>query len=126
MAGKDAGRRVTTAAGKPPQTRDASRGGDGDALLAKDDGTWLPGAHIATPRQLRDVLSRFHVEMDKEGEPVLLRRDGSVVDTWREGYPYSERMTRVEYDLEKRALQIELLKLQEWIKARGEKVVILF
>ena len=42
--------------------------------------------------------------------------DGSPVDTWREDYPYDERMTRDEYDRDKRLLQIELLKLQNWVK----------
>ena len=78
------------------------------------------------PGDLKAALAQFRVEIDDEGEPVLLRPDGTVVDTWREGYPYPERMTRREYDVAKRALQIELLKLQSWIKASGEKLVIVF
>ena len=35
-------------------------------------------------------------------------------------------MDRAEYDHQKRLLQIELLKLQKWIKATGEKLVIVF
>ncbi|RJK95505.1 polyphosphate kinase 2 [Vallicoccus soli] len=76
--------------------------------------------------ELDEELQRLRVDVDPEGEPVLLRPDGRVVDTWREGYPYDERMTRREYDRQKRLLQIELLKLQSWIKDRGEKLVILF
>ncbi len=68
----------------------------------------------------------MHVDTDDEDDPVLLRPDGSVVDTWREGYPYPERMTREEYDRVKRLLQIELIKLQNWVKERGEKLVLLF
>jgi len=71
-------------------------------------------------------LARLRVDIDDEGEPILLRADGSIIDTWREGYPYPERMSRREYDREKRLLQIELLKLQNWIKAAGEKLVIIF
>jgi polyphosphate kinase 2 len=47
-----------------------------------------------------------------------------VVDTWRQDYPYDERMTRHEYELTKRLLQIELVKLQNWMKDTGEKLVI--
>ena len=54
------------------------------------------------------------------------RQDGRPVDTWREGYPYDERMTRDEYERDKRLLQIELLKLQNWVKDTGERLVILF
>jgi polyphosphate kinase len=56
----------------------------------------------------------------------LLRPDGTMVDTWREGYPYDQKMTRGEYEEIKRSLQIELLKLQSWVKDAGEKVVLLF
>jgi len=66
------------------------------------------------------------VDVDDDGEPVLLEKDGSIVDTWREGYPYGERMGRAEYERTKRLLQIELLKLQNWVKDSGEKLVILF
>jgi len=71
-------------------------------------------------------LSEYKVEDDGDDDPVLLTRDGRPVDTWREGYPYDERMDRSEYDREKRLLQIELLKLQNWIKDTGERLVILF
>lgn len=41
-------------------------------------------------------------------------------------YPYSEKMSRKEYEETKKLLQIELLKLQKWIKHNGERLVILF
>src|SRR6185369_5430040 len=37
-----------------------------------------------------------------------------------------ERMSRADYDREKRLLQIELLKLQQWIRATGERLLIVF
>jgi polyphosphate kinase 2 len=66
------------------------------------------------------------IEDIADDDPVLLQRDGTPVDTWREGYPYDERLSRPEYEHSKRLLQIELLKLQNWVKASGERVVILF
>src|ERR1039458_973124 len=65
-------------------------------------------------------------ETDDEDEPVLRWKDGRLVDTWREGYPYPERMPRSDYEVVKRQLQIELLKLQNWIKDTGQRIVILF
>ena len=65
-------------------------------------------------------------ETDDDDEPVLRWKDGRLVDTWREGYPYTERMPRPEYEMEKRLLQIELLKLQNWVKDTGQRIVILF
>ena len=55
-------------------------------------------------------------ETDDEDEPVLRWKDGRLVDTWREGYPYDERMPRPDYEAVKRLLQIELLRLQNWVK----------
>jgi polyphosphate kinase 2 len=74
------------------------------------------------PVKIRELM----VEDADDDDPQLLFRDGRPVDTWREGYPYDERLTRDVYDREKRLLQIELLKLQNWIKDTGERVVILF
>ncbi|POH58006.1 polyphosphate kinase 2 [Arthrobacter glacialis] len=68
----------------------------------------------------------FTVIDNDDDDPVLLSPDGSPVDTWRDGYPYDARLERDVYDIEKRLLQIELLKLQQWIKATGRRVVILF
>src|SRR4051794_12572551 len=73
-----------------------------------------------------DLLAGYTVRDDDDDDPVLLTADGAPVDTWREDYPYDERLTRQEYDHVKRLLQIELLKLQNWVKERGERLVILF
>ncbi|WP_416902869.1 polyphosphate kinase 2 [Micromonospora echinospora] len=75
---------------------------------------------------LLDLSADYQVVDDHDDDPVLLRADGSPVDTWREDYPYDERLPREEYDQHKRLLQIELLKLQDWIKESGERLVILF
>ena len=66
------------------------------------------------------------MEDTDDDDPVLVVRDGRPVDTWREEYPYDERLAREEYEREKRLLQIELLKLQNWVKEPGERIVILF
>jgi polyphosphate kinase 2 len=77
------------------------------------------------PAELDDLLG-FTVLDDDDDDPVLVRTDGSLVDTWREGYPYDERMSRTEYEASKRLLQIELLKLQNWIKRGGRRLVVVF
>ena len=71
-------------------------------------------------------LSGYAVRDDDDDDPELLSPGGAVVDTWREGYPYGERMDRGEYEQQKRLLQIELLKLQKWSQANGLRHVIVF
>ncbi|VFT37777.1 polyphosphate kinase [Pseudomonas aeruginosa] len=41
-------------------------------------------------------------------------------------YPYHTRMRRNEYEKAKHDLQIELLKVQSWVKETGQRVVVLF
>lgn len=62
-----------------------------------------------------------------EGEdPRLISPDGKASETWRHDYPYDELMSRPEYEREKYALQIELLKFQYWSQDTGAKHVIVF
>lgn len=69
----------------------------------------------------------FIVDDLDDDDPVLLTAaDGVVVDTWRRGYPYDERLNREVYEADKRLLQIELLKVQNWVKATGRRLVIVF
>jgi polyphosphate kinase 2 len=76
-----------------------------------------------------ELIARgFQVEgtFDEIDDPVLKNPSGQPVITWKEGYPYDERMSREEYEQEKRALQVELLKAEEWIKDTGQRLVVLF
>lgn len=43
-----------------------------------------------------------------------------------ESYPYRTRMKRKEYEAEKKKLQIELLKMQSWVKETGQRIILLF
>ncbi|MEZ5705408.1 MAG: polyphosphate kinase 2 [Burkholderiaceae bacterium] len=46
---------------------------------------------------------------------------------WRSGaYPYKNLLSRRVYEANKYLLQVELLKLQAWVKETGQRVVILF
>jgi polyphosphate kinase len=81
--------------------------------------------------QAADVLDGLAAQLGlriQQGKkrPVLARADGTVVKTWREDYPYTVRLARRDYERSKRALQIELLKLQRSIKATGGRLVIVF
>jgi len=46
---------------------------------------------------------------------------------WRTGgYPYKNLLSRKSYEKQKYVLQVELLKLQAWVKKKNEKIVVLF
>ena len=74
-----------------------------------------------------ELLAGLRVDDDDEhDDPVLRYADGRTVETWREDYPYPERLTRAEYEYLKRPLQIELVKLQNWVKSTEQRIVIVF
>ena len=53
--------------------------------------------------------------------------DDELAGDWRDGgYPYKNLLRRSSYEKQKFKLQVELLKLQNWTKATGQRVVILF
>lgn len=53
--------------------------------------------------------------------------DNALAKDWREGvYPYKNLLSRKSYEKQKYHLQVELLKLQAWVKETGQRVVILF
>jgi polyphosphate kinase 2 len=89
-----------------------------------------PGPRPSTPGvgglNVFDHIHDMRVVDSEDDDPVLIGPDGEPVETWREGYPYDERMSRDEYERLKRPLQIELLKLQYWVKDTGQKIVMLF
>ncbi|MFG3102163.1 polyphosphate kinase 2 [Streptomyces sp. NPDC048182] len=71
------------------------------------------------------LLDGLHVDERRPERPVLRKADGSAVDTWRENHPYDRKVRRADYDRQKRILQIELLKMQRWVKETGQRVVVL-
>ena len=53
--------------------------------------------------------------------------DMELSPQWREGgYPYQNLLSRKSYEAQKYKLQVELLKLQAWVKDSGQRILILF
>ncbi|HEY5846876.1 MAG TPA: polyphosphate kinase 2, partial [Microlunatus sp.] len=77
-------------------------------------------------REYLDELIRdgYSVRHDEHGsDPDLIDPGGNPIETWREDYPYDERMDRDLYEDEKYQLQIELLKFQYWTQDTGGRHV---
>ena len=71
---------------------------------------------------LKTLLREQRVRGDSDANP-----DDELNPDWRDGgYPYRNLMQRRNYERQKYRLQVELLKLQAWVKETGQKVVILF
>ncbi|MCU1688206.1 MAG: uncharacterized protein JWN20_134, partial [Jatrophihabitantaceae bacterium] len=82
---------------------------------------------IRVPRLGEDATGwTLDANDESSDDRTVITPGGKRIATWREGYPYTALMTRKEYEGSKRSLQIELLKLQSWVKESGQKVVLLF
>ena len=88
-----------------------------DALEAILDGASPDDIHM-----LRRALMRADLPQSPGAHP-----DDELSPDWRKGgYPYRNLMSRKAYEKQKYRLQVELLKLQAWVKETGQRVVILF
>lgn len=62
-----------------------------------------------------------------ESTRIRTHADDELAGDWRDGgCPYKNLLSRRSYEKQKYHLQVELLKLQAWVKETGQRVVILF
>ena len=99
----------------------------------------VDGAQESKMGAMRDVIAGMPAEESVALLKGLLKQQGiaagelpinpddELAKDWRDGgYPYLNLMQRRNYERQKYRLQVELLKLQAWVKETGQKVVILF
>jgi polyphosphate kinase 2 len=101
------------------------RDGLSDADRASALRALIEGASEDDRAMLREALlgdGTDGVAPTLDGKP-----DDELAAGWRDGgYPYRHLMRRASYEAQKYQLQMELLKLQAWVKETGQRVVILF
>ena len=121
---KPAAKKPATAAADRPDT---SAGAIDKAQATNTAQTTKPDADTEfelTPKGVPDFANE--IDSIRSLRNSLEKRKGPKSDAWKINYPYDEKLSRKEYERTKRALQIELLKLQTWIKESGQKLVIIF
>ena len=79
------------------------------------------GPDTARPEASSQGQSASHLYGEMRHSPEQIRK------LFREGrYPYRTKIRRALYERHKEELQVELLKVQNWVKLSGEKVVVFF
>ncbi len=71
----------------------------------------------AGQRTVRSMGNLVEIKHD----PLAVRR---LFETGE--YPYKRKLKRADYEHQKADLQVELLKLQDWVRDTGQRVVVLF
>ena len=76
---------------------------------------------------LDELAGQLGLQVRRHGDrATLVGPDGTPVKAWCEDYPYARRLRRAEYLKQKRGLQIELLKMQHWVKESGGRLMVVF
>ena len=95
--------------------------GEPDGEIIASVRALLEGASPDERKALKKLLWT-PTDESADGDP-----DRELSKRWREGaYPYKNLLSRKAYERQKYYLQVELLKLQLWVKDTGARVVILF
>jgi polyphosphate kinase 2 len=109
-----------------PSARKAARprkrrvNGDGRASDGTDRPAVEEAAEAAKAEAHRRTAEAQHQLAQMRHDPEALRK------LFREGvYPYKEKMRTQSYESHKAELQVELLKVQNWVKETGQRVVAL-
>jgi len=108
-----------------------------DAVATQLANPGSPGTLLESIGALMDGLSPDEAAQLRglilDGNPATWRNaqsrhpDEELSAGWRDGgYPYRNLMSRRAYEKQKYRLQVELLKLQMWVRETGQRVVILF
>jgi polyphosphate kinase 2 len=95
--------------GKPPKSRSDKSRKKKDEVLPRPEA--VPDISPVTPAQVLGGVYEMHSRKP---------------DFSNGSYPYAKKMKLDDYETEKHLLQIELLKMQTWVKATGQRLVILF
>jgi polyphosphate kinase 2 len=99
--------------------------------MEQADKQWTPQDTWWIRDNLRETIDQlvglgYQVRGGQGEDPELINPGGLAVETWREDYPYDERLSREQYELEKYKLQVELLKFQYWGQDHDLRHVIVF
>jgi polyphosphate kinase 2 len=99
------------------------------AALARADAAQWAQAHPRAPVPVLGVAAEalgVSPETARQLASMPVTGEDSSSAPLPDGYPYRVRLRRKEYEAEKQKLQIELLKVQSWIKDSGQRIVVLF
>ncbi len=129
-SGADAAVKPGVGAAKPPRT--AAKTAKSAANTAKSAKKAVVSAGVRQEGHVADV-GNGEIDPSKDSgaqrhKLAEMRHDSDVIRRLFENgeYPYHNKMKRRVYEKHKAELQVELLKVQRWVKESGEKIVILF
>ena len=127
-ARKPAAAKPRAAAAKKAPSAPATAKGSNGAAVAEAAVDAAPESKPAETKpaeagsaESKSVENAAHHIAEMRHDPEAIRRAFETGE-----YPYKQKIRRCVYEEHKAELQVELLKVQDWVKATGEKIVVLF
>ncbi len=85
------------------------------------------GKHKKTKQEMKQILKHLTNPKKVLESPSIISGKQLLLISHKLGlYPYAEKLDVKQYEKEKHLLQIELLKVQSWVKDSGQKILVLF
>ena len=120
---------IDSSNGEAPADIDRQKADDAEST------TVSPSAKAKPPSQRKKAASGGNGKADAiargaktRHELAEMRHDEAAIRQFFESgeYPYKTKMPRKAYEKHKAELQVELLKVQRWVKESGERIMLLF
>ncbi len=97
------------------------------ASVSPDVATSMPNGEDKQNPAAASVVPSTIAEMNEEQIARMQQDPEAIRRAFESGeYPYKKKISTKDYEKSKSDLQVELLKVQDWIKTTGQKIVMIF
>jgi len=97
------------------------------ASVSSDVATSLPNGEDKQSPAAVPVVPPAITEVNEEQIARMQQDPEAIRRAFESGeYPYKKKISTKDYEKSKSDLQVELLKVQDWIKTTGQKIVMIF
>ncbi len=113
--------------GDPAKAKKKARKAEKKRLAAERKGKWSKAKAFATSFPMVDLIAeQVRTSIPKELVHRVKAAEGQKKKIISSTYPYPKRMKKEDYEAEVELLEIELVKMQAWVKETGERIVMIF
>jgi polyphosphate kinase 2 len=112
---------------RDPEAKKKAKKAEKKRLKAERKGKWTKAKTFANAFPMVDLIAeQVRTSIPKELVHRVKSAEGKKKKIISSTYPYPKRMKSEDYESEVELLEIELVKMQAWVKEAGDRIVMLF
>jgi polyphosphate kinase 2 len=112
---------------REPDARKKAKKAEKKRLKAERKGKWNKAKKFASAFPMVDLIAeQVRTSIPKELVHRVKSAEGKKKKIISSTYPYPKTMKKADYESEVELLEIELVKMQAWVKEVGERIVMIF